>query len=768
LYPIVLAPLVWIFSDIVIPSKVLTIILAAVLVLLFYLWAARHAGRVPALAGSFFLAFNPLTMVLSSQILSDIPFTVAVVTLFLIAERMEEAPENRWLAWGFVATLTAAVFLREVGLMLLASAAVYLFLRKRYFALLLVCSVPVLFYLGWYYRNEVYIAGIESPPLRNAKLLLGHSVTPEDSGLFAEFLARIRINLIVYMNLAKGLFLFPQFLLRPFPVVLASDAPMAVMARLLAYGQYPLIVLQYGLLVWGILLRRRDSNSLLIALFFLFYFSLIMIYPINDVRFLYPVLVPALFFIVVAGSDLYRRLKKHWTFGISMAHATAAVCILCALPDFTWMSDFVLHGRTYLQRTDTPSKPYIPPLRTPELYMRPVSLAGRWIAEHSDSSTIVLARWKELAFWLHGRKVLDYDPSISFSVFEAILRDYNVGYIVSFVIYPGIREFEFQMMKSKRFAFQSVFRVGNYEVVQVVEREKRPGIAANPPRTTPMPPIVINDRERTSRELFADGIEALERHRPKDGFDTFSVLTEASGSAAYLAAFRGIAMSFGGQFDRALSYFSRFAHEEQAGQFLMDARLHSTLIREFQRAEREPLPAEKARILHRISANYWEMGFRDRAQAVLQQSLRADSTFSPSMIFGLYYALEREDLAGARSYLSLMEKLSPPHPMLNVVRRIVSLADSAQLTAAAATRARYELELAQAYAVLGLNDLAIECALRVVGVEDRNVRALEVLAQSYDVKRRYWPERQVLRQILELEPQNGVAREKLDALERLQ
>jgi lipopolysaccharide biosynthesis regulator YciM len=106
--------------------------------------------------------------------------------------------------------------------------------------------------------------------------------------------------------------------------------------------------------------------------------------------------------------------------------------------------------------------------------------------------------------------------------------------------------------------------------------------------------------------------------------------------------------------------------------------------------------------------------------------------------------------------------------MLNVVRRIVSLADSAQLTAAAATRARYELELAKAYAVLGLNDLAIECALRVVGVEDRNVRALEVLAQSYDVKRRYWPERQVLRQILELEPQNGVAREKLDALERLQ
>ena len=769
LYPILLAPLGWIFTHIVVPAKILTILSAALLIILFFVWVGRQVGPWIALIGSFLLAFNALTLVLSSQILSDIPFTAAVVALAILAERLESDPESKRLAWGFALTLTAAVFLREVGLTLLAGSAIYLFLRKRYFALLLVCSVPVLFYLGWYYRNEVYIAGIENPPLRNVKLFLKHSITPEESSLSGEFWARIRINIVVYATMAKGIFLYPQFLTRSFPVVLDSDAGMAVMSKILAYAQYPLILVQYGLLGWGVVLKWRDRNSLLIGLFFLFYMALLLLYPINDVRFLYPVLVPALYFLVVGGNDLYLRWKAAWGGVAWLKYAGLALCLLCALPTVTWFTDSVVHGRMYLLRTENPSQAYNPPLRTPELYMRPASLAGRWIAEHSDSSTMVMARWKELSFWLKGRKVLDSEPSISFSLFEAVLRDYDIGFIVSFVMYPGIREFEFQMLKSKRFEFHPVFRAGNYEVIQVIDREAGPSVAQGQTvRSAEIPTMVVDQREATARRLFAEGVRALEDHRAKQAFNTFSVLTEVSRGSAYLALYRGIALSFGGQFDGALSYFSRFAYEQQAGQYLMDARFHSILIREFQQAERDSVPAEKARILHRISANYWDIGFRDYARDVLKRCLDADSTFSPAMIFGLYYALEQNDLAGAKSYLFLVEKISPPHPMLKPVRQILSLTDSAGLSKNSAMRAKYEFELAKTYAVMGLNDLAIEYALRVVAVEERNVRALEVLAQTYELKRRTWPARNVLRRIMELEPQNTIAKEKLAALERLQ
>lgn len=769
LYPILLAPLGWFFTNIVIPAKILTILSAALLVVLFFVWVGRQVGPRIALIGSFFLAFNALTLVLSSQILSDIPFTVALVALVLIAESMEVDQDSKRLAWGFAVTLTAAIFLREVGLALLVGSAVYLLLRKRYFALLLVCSVPVLFYLGWYYRNEVYIAGIENPPLRNVKLFLKHSITPEDSGLAGEFFARMRINLVVYANMAKGLFLFPQFLIRSFPVVLDSDAGMAVMSKILSYAQYPLIIVQYGLLGWGIVLKRRDRHSLLIGLFVLFYAALLLLYPINDIRFLYPVFVPALYFLVVGGNDLLDRWKAMWGCVPWLTYLGVALCLLCALPTITWLTDFLVHGETYLQRTEHRTSPYDPPLKTPELYMRPASLVGRWIAEHSDSSTMVLARWKELTFWMNGRKVLDSEPSISFSLFEAVLRDYDIGFIVSFVMYPGIREFEFQMLNSKRFEFQTVFRAGNYEVVQVIDRETSPSVALNHRRrSAEVPPVRVNDREATARELFADGVRSLEDHRAKEAFNTFSVLTEVSRGSAYLALYRGIALSFGGQFDGALSYFSRFAYEQQAGQYLMDARFHSILIREFQQAERDSVPAEKARILHRISANYWDIGFRDRAQAVLKRSLEADSTFSPSMIFGLYYALEQKDLAGAKSYLSLVQGISPPHPMLKPVGQILLLTDSARLAKNPAARAKYEFDLAKTYAGMGLNDLAIEYALRVVAVEERNVRALEVLAQAYELKRRTWSARKILERILAIEPESAIAKEKVAALERFQ
>jgi lipopolysaccharide biosynthesis regulator YciM len=200
----------------------------------------------------------------------------------------------------------------------------------------------------------------------------------------------------------------------------------------------------------------------------------------------------------------------------------------------------------------------------------------------------------------------------------------------------------------------------------------------------------------------------------------------------------------------------------------MDARFHSILIGEFQQAEWDSVPAERARTLHRISANYWDIGFRDRARAVLRRSLESDSTFSPAMIFGLYYALEQEDLTGARSYLALVEKISPPHPMLKPVTQILALTDSVRMATSESARTRIELELSKAYAVMGLNDLAIDYALKVVAVEARNVRALEVLAQSYELKRRTWPARNVLRRIISLEPQNTVALEKLYALERFQ
>ena len=89
-------------------------------------------------------------------------------------------------------------------------------------------------------------------------------------------------------------------------------------------------------------------------------------------------------------------------------------------------------------------------------------------------------------------------------------------------------------------------RAGNFEVIQVIDREKNrltaPGYARQLIDATPHR---VNEQEATARELFAHGVRDLEEHRAKDAFDVFSVLTDASRSSAYLALYRGIALSFG-------------------------------------------------------------------------------------------------------------------------------------------------------------------------------------------------------------------------------
>ena len=183
LYPLLLAPLAWFFSNILLPAKVLTIFFGVALIVLFYVWTAQRTSKFAGLLGAFFLALNPLTILFSNHVLSDIPFTAFVVLFFMLAEKMTDRPDEEKWVWFFVVVLTMGIFLREVGLTLLLAAMAYLTLTRQFRRLLLVFTIPMLFYLIWHFRNEVYIAGIENPAMRNMKIFLNHAFTGDEQSL---------------------------------------------------------------------------------------------------------------------------------------------------------------------------------------------------------------------------------------------------------------------------------------------------------------------------------------------------------------------------------------------------------------------------------------------------------------------------------------------------------------------------------------------------------------------------------------------------------
>ncbi len=167
---------------------------------------------------------------------------------------------------------------------------------------------------------------------------------------------------------------------------------------------------------------------------------------------------------------------------------------------------------------------------------------------------------------------------------------------------------------------------------------------------------------------------------------------------------------------------------------------------------------------HKVSSNYWDYGFHQRAFEVLEQALRVDSSFTPGLIFGMAYSIQLGDTARARWYFSRVQKADSNHAMIKPVRRIFSLIDSIRTAKTPSQRVSLELSLAKGYGGIGLRELTIEQSLAVLQEDPNNVGALEVLAQMYDEKNKRLPAMHMLERLVALKPDDRAARERLNEL----
>ena len=771
LYPLMLAPVAWFFSNIIIPVKILTLLTGLCLIALFYFWTAPSAGRIPALLGSFFLALNPLIILFSTHVLSDVPFAVMVVLFFVFARKLSAEPDNDRYAWLLVAVVTLGIFLREVGFTLLAAATCYFLLRKDKRRFLMVITIPVFFYMIWYFRNEIFVASAENPPMRNTQLFFAHYFTVQDAGIEEEFLARMSVNASVYFEMAKALVFFPQYVVRPFPVIASVDPLMGVMAGILQHAQYPIALLQFGLFGWGVVVAwKKEKSSLLFLLFLFFYLSLILLYPFSDIRFLLPLQLVLLYYGALACGDLYERFLKGRLQPVILRVVTIGTCVLLAVPNLVWSYNAILHNQSYRGDVASSFRDYKPSRENPELYSKPFSMVGKWIVENSDSSTTVAGRWKEMTFWLEGRKLLEVEPLISLSLLETLLRDQQVGFLVVLVSNPGIRELEFQMQQSKRFAFESAYRAGNLEVVRVsyqpldlADTKAWPGGQTRNWVASAADSQGVNEEQKV-RSLYRLGIRLLEGGEYERAAEIFQVLWGVTGGTGAVVLFRAIALEFLGQTEEAQQIFDRFRNQPQAGPFLKHAWYHRQLMAHIKQADEDTANTVKSMIYHMVSANYWDLGFRFRANEMLSRSLEVDSAFSPALVFGCYYAVQQGEYNQAKSYLARLRTVDPRHLMVSPLQSLFHAVDSLRSATTVEERVNARLSVARLYASIGLAELAIDQVLLALKDDPRNAEGLKGLADLYEQKKRNAPAIRVLNQLLEVEPSNALARARRDSL----
>jgi tetratricopeptide (TPR) repeat protein len=509
-------------------------------------------------------------------------------------------------------------------------------------------------------------------------------------------------------------------------------------------------------------------------LFLFFYLCLILLYPFNDIRFLVPFLLVMLYYVTLGAVDLCKRfLDGRAARGLILLGGGLAGLLLLE-PNLVWTYNLVRDNRTYLRNVSDSFSHFDPDRPTPELYTKPFPLVGKWIVEHSDSSTVVASRWKELAFWLDGRKLYEMEPLLPLTHFETLLRDYQVGYLVALVASHGLREYEFQMQQSNRFSFETAYRAGDLEVIRVhyqpvdlafakVERPDKGNDLSLNAQSAPG----ASEEEKT-RSLYRLGVRLLDRGEYDRAGRVFEALWGLTGGSGNVVLLRAIAMEFAGRFSEAEDLFDRFRHQPQAGPFLKHAWYHQQLMYLLQKAEKDTSLGGKAMMYHMISANYWDLGFPHRAIEVLQQTLQIDSTFSPALIFGAYYALQEDDYRLAKGFMVRLKAVDSTHLMMRPLQSLFSGLDSLRAAKNVKDRIACRLKVAERYAAIGLSDLSIDQILLLLRDDPKNDQALRALVNLYRWKRKRLPAIEALQRLVAVEPSNDLVRARLDSLRSLQ
>ncbi|MEW6510031.1 MAG: glycosyltransferase family 39 protein [Bacteroidota bacterium] len=738
LYPLFLAPAALLFPFSIIAGKIVTALFGITTLALLYRFAASHAGRWFAFGGTLTLALHPLFGVLSTQVLSDVPFAAAMLGFLILAGRYVEGHDGAGTTAALIAIVTGALFLREVGFAIVAAAVAYLVALRRYRSMLLLLLVVGISYGLWYLRNEVAVGSVENPDLRNFRLVFSRLSTDPGSTFSAELLARIS-NGIRFYGPALGTLLFsPLDHGWPFELVRSTDPLLSALR-----GQLPLLRVPFTLLsvvlcgAGAITLRNDRRTALLLVAFGGTYGLILLLYPILDIRFLLPALILMTWLALKGVAALVTLLPA----GLRRPAAIAAIIViaLAEVPNLLWDRSAIATNLAYLRSPEEFTSSVSSEDPSPnELTLIPRD-AAKWIAANSPPASGVISLYKDAGFWLGGRPVLTPGPFVAIDDFDGIVRDYGVGFLLTGLHAHEVHDFEAQMALSTRYRFVPVYRAGDTEVFRVEGKTspRAPSIVLASPVLGPL------------RRLFLSGILAIRAGRYPEAVEAFRQLQATEGLRIAALYYTAVALECDSRLETADSLYGEFSALPQAAHYLQQVQYHREIIGLIREAERSDARQERASLFHSISLSYWILGLRHRAVTMLDLALQTDPQLYIGQVFGTLYALAEGDTVLARTFVAAVRRTRPSDPLTFSLGNAMSAIDSLR----GSTRpSRLELEIGRQYVAAGLYELGIDQATKAFRADSTNSDALRLLSDLYIRKHRIAPALGALRRLSVLRP----------------
>jgi tetratricopeptide (TPR) repeat protein len=738
LYPVLLAPVSLAFPLSIPAAKIATLLFGLFTLAAFQAFLSRRLPAGAALGAALFLAVNPLFILYSTQVLSDIPFAACCVLVMMLLERVVAAREGD--ARGtllLIGALCSALFLREVGIAVVFATVFLLILRRRTRPLLLLLIVVSVAYGLWFIRNELIVARAENPGLRNMSLLFSHVYTESGSSPFTEIGARLARSVRFYGPALFSLITAPFDVAWTYSVTDSTDKILAAVQMITGAARWPLAIVTVVPVALG---ARRFAGDRVYGPFLAAlvpaYCAIIAVYPVSDIRFLFPALLLLLWCAARGITEIAGLLDVKWK------HAgTAAIVILLVLvsfPNLAWIRNVVSTNVAYRNNpaefvaASARNDPY------PEELLLIPRRAAEWIVSDSPRGTVVGSKAKAVALWLDGRPLLVLNPLLPVEEFDNRIRDYGIKYLVCELQAHQIPDFAVQMALSARHRFFPSFEFGDVRVYRVADK-------SDPREASFIPPA---EGYGATQARFLQGVYALAYGAPRQAVSTFEAMANVPGVETSALFYAGVAHEFAMDLDTADVLFARFRTIPQSAAYLREAQVHEDIVALLRSAAGEPPGEEKASKYQEAAMSYWILGFRTQGVIMLREALRLYPEYFAGEVFGAVFSLAGGDTAGARHGVRLAERARPTDPLTRSLKSIMVCIDSLP---GAKTKGSLETAIGKQYVAMGLYEMGIDQALKALREgEDRD--ALRLLADMYIRKERRAPALAALRRLERVSP----------------
>ena len=749
-FSVVLSPVLLVFPHSLVAGKVWTLLIGALFLLALYTLLLRLFGKTTALLGIVLIAFNPLLLLLSTEVLSETSFLGAVALCFLLLERFESdttAGTRDLIILVLVTSLL--VLLREVAIALAGAIVLFLLVRKQYKRALLVMLFTAVFVGAWMYRNLLLVGAPSGSQATNINFIFEHFLTTPQASLLQEFGLRFTSNLSGYAIHLVGLIFYPlpdMLIVEPTGLFLAYYKAMNIIKFIVPVVFIPLMLT--GL--WRDLTDRKTGFARLV--FVLAYLLIILFYPVHDVRFLLPIL-PIQIFYVLAGLHWMneRWLAKNTAAVRAIAIGLAAVVVLPNLlclfeierTNFRYTNDS-LAFHDHLQQAGLGKN----------MFTKPWRILGDTIRQRTPGGSIIAGSLKEACIFIGDRKLLELNNAVPATTFEQNLRTYAADYVMATTSSENFFSYEFQMGESKRFWFEPISKVAGMKLFRVrstlvTRREEWLSTKRVELDTTSANGLLRFGRWELLRGKYDAAIALLQKAQ---------TLAPAQVLIPYQLL---LAYAMSNRLDEASRELHVLYGYGQSTTYLPVASKVLDIAYAQRRVESSENTVERSTMMVNSARFYWSLGYYGQAYHTIHDCLTRDSTYFVGLLWGWDFAMQRGDSAQARSYLRQLRGIDRGNAIVKQFTLIELQADSLRHCAIPENRSAIHMAIAESYRIVDLPDEAIDEAQLALLENPRSKEAWQFQAQLFESKKMPFAARAAYLQILELDPTDPVAKTKI-------